>query len=295
MGTYGQDWASYQSATPDTSGLGFAFVKITEGLSYINPVWRTQRDHAKANGLVWGAYHYPHMANSPQAEADYFLRQVNWQSGDLVVLDWEGYDPSNVGVPKSTQAAYKTAWLKYVKAQLPNLRVGMYANTDYWRNVDQDGYYGDFLWIATAGRTAGDPGIQAPWLFHQYSESGGLDRDYCHLDAAALRAWALGNQTPEDDMPLSNDDKQAVSTAVWDDYSMDDPTKPGVQYTPIKSVLWFAAANAASSASTVAALDKKIDALAATVASLKTTGLSPDQITAIANAVADVQAKRLES
>ncbi|MER5559714.1 glycoside hydrolase family 25 protein [Streptomyces sp. NPDC002506] len=207
MGVYGQDWASYQSSAPSASGLSFVFVKVTEGLSYVNPKWVAQRDHAKANGLVWGAYHYPHMGNSVQAEADYFLSQVAWQPGDLIVLDWEGYDAANAGVSRARQAEYKDAWLRYVKGRMPHLRVGMYANTDYWRNVDQSGYFGDFLWIATGGRAAGDPGIQADWLFHQYSEAGGLDRDYCHLDAGALRAWALGTQPPqqqheqEDDMP----------------------------------------------------------------------------------------------
>ncbi|MEV5941286.1 glycoside hydrolase family 25 protein [Streptomyces sp. NPDC051994] len=210
MGIYGQDWASYQSAAPDTSGLAFAFVKITEGQQYVNPEWVSQRDHAKANGLVWGGYHYPHMGNSPQAEADYFLSQVAWQPGDLVVLDWEGYDPANANVSKATQAAYKDAWLKYVKSRLPHNPVGMYANTDYWRNVDTSGFYGDFLWIATAGQTAGNPGVSAPWLFHQYSDAG-VDRDYCHLSSTAeLRAWALSFQpspTPapapsqETDMP----------------------------------------------------------------------------------------------
>lgn len=206
MGIYGQDWASYQSATPDTTGLSFAFVKVTEGLSYINPRWAAQRDHAKANGLVWGAYHYPHMANSPQAEADYFLRQVAWQPGDLIVLDWEGYDAANANVSKATQAVYKEQWLRYVKGKLPHNRVGMYANIDYWRNIDTTGYTSDFLWIATAGRNAGDPGITAPWMFHQYSEAGGLDRNYCHLATAAdLRAWALGTQPQEDDMPAPVD------------------------------------------------------------------------------------------
>ncbi|MET9359740.1 glycoside hydrolase family 25 protein [Streptomyces sp. NPDC006632] len=205
MGIYGQDWASYQSSTPNTSGLSFAFVKVTEGLSYINPRWVAQRDHAKANGLVWGGYHYPNMGNSPRAEADYFIAQVDWRPGDVVILDWEGYDPANSGVPKATQRAYKDAWLRYVKGRLPHNPVGMYANLDYWRNVDQDGFYADFLWIATAGRAAGDPGIQAPWLFHQYGESGGLDRDYCPLAGTAeLRRWTLSFQpTPpeETDMP----------------------------------------------------------------------------------------------
>jgi hypothetical protein len=201
MGIWGQDWASYQSAAPATAGLSFAFVKVTEGLGYVNPRWVAQRDHAKAAGLVWGGYHYPHMANSVQAEADKFLSEVNWAPGDLVCLDWEGYDPANAGVPRSEQAAYKDAWLKYVKARLPHNPVGMYCNTDYWRNVDTTGFYGDFLWIATSGLPAGSPGIAAPWLFHQYGASG-VDRDYCHLaSTAALRSWALSFQpSPEVDM-----------------------------------------------------------------------------------------------
>lgn len=194
MGIYGQDWASYQSAAPDVSGLAFAFVKVTEGRSYINPLWVSQRDHAKAHGLVWGGYAYPHMANDPHGEADFFLAQVNWRPGDLVVLDWEGYDPANQNVPTSRQAAYKDEWLRYVKARLPHNPVGMYCNVDYWHNVDTSGHFGDFLWIATAGRAAGDPGIQAKWLFHQYSDSG-VDRDYCRLGSLGeLRDWALSFQ-----------------------------------------------------------------------------------------------------
>lgn len=198
MGSYGQDWASYQSSVPDTSGLAFAFVKVTEGSGpggYVNPKWQDQRDHAKANGLVWGAYHYPHMANDPQVEADYFLSKVSWQPGDLVVLDWEGYDTANRGVSAARQVAYKEAWLRHVKAALPHNPVGMYCNVDYWQRVDTTGYRGDFLWIATAGSPAGQPGIKAQWMFHQYSAAG-VDRDYCPLSAGELRAWAMSFAAP---------------------------------------------------------------------------------------------------
>jgi hypothetical protein len=205
MGIYGQDWSSYQDAAPDTSGLSFAFVKVTEGLSYVNPLWRSQRDHARANGLVVGYYHYPHMGNSPQAEADHFLSQVDWQPGDIIVLDWEGYDSANAGVSHSAQMAYKEAWLSYVKSKMPNFRVGMYCNVDYWNNVDTSGNAGDFLWIATAGRGAGDPGIRASWLFHQYSDSP-VDSDYCNLGSIdELRSWA-GAQLQGDELAFSEDD-----------------------------------------------------------------------------------------
>jgi hypothetical protein len=218
-GIYGQDWSSYQSANPATAGLSFVFIKVTEGTSYINPLWAQQRDHAKANGLIVGFYAYPHMGNSYQAEADYFLSQVNWQPGDIAILDWEGYDSANSGIPHSTQAAYKDNWLRYVKSKLPNNPVGMYCNTDYWRNVDTTNYCGDFLWIATAGLPAGQPGITHPWMFHQYSGAS-MDLDYCALSStAALKAWTLSfdkTTTPqEDDLPyteaqLTNIVQQAV-------------------------------------------------------------------------------------
>ncbi|MFE3577835.1 glycoside hydrolase family 25 protein [Streptomyces vinaceus] len=208
MGIYGQDWASYQGTEPSVAGIDFVFTKITEGLSYISPKWIRQRDHAKRNGLVWGAYHYPHMANDPKAEADYFLRQVEWQPGDIIVLDWEGYDNANKGVSKARQLAYKEAWLRYVKAKMPGHPVGMYANVDYWKNVDTTGYCGDFLWIATAGRKAGDPGIKSDWMFHQYGDNP-VDKDYCPLPSREdLRAWTL---LEEDDMPTV----QEIAEAVW--------------------------------------------------------------------------------
>jgi Glycosyl hydrolases family 25 len=229
MGIYGQDWASYQSTTPDTSGLSFAFVKITEGLTYINPKWVQQRDHAKANGLVWGGYAYPHMANSPQTEADFFLSQVAWKPGDIVVLDWEGYDAANSSVPKSQQRAYKDAWLRYVKSKLPYNPVGLYANTDYWLNVDTSSYYGDFLWIADYQNPAGQPGIRASWLFHQYASSP-VDKDYCPLaSTAALRSWALSFQptpTPPPTPRYTEDDMLAYLPPIAANSTVDVPVEP---------------------------------------------------------------------
>ena len=244
MGIKGQDWASYQDNQPDTSGLAFAFVKVTEGLSYLNPRWVAQRDHAKANGLVWGGYHYPHMANDPHAEADAFLAQVAWQAGDLIVLDWEGYDSANSGVSKGAQLAYKESWLRYVKAKMPHNPVGMYCNTDYWRNVDTTSYYGDFLWIATAGRAAGDPGIQAPWLFHQYTDQP-VDTDYCHLGSVGeLRSWALSftqQPTPAPTpAPPAEEDPMAAFTEADIRRFVHEETLNAVTSVPGRDMIAFA-------------------------------------------------------
>jgi hypothetical protein len=307
MGIYGQDWASYQPAQPSTDGLSFAIVKVTEGLGYINPRWVSQRDHAKANGLVVGLYHYPHMGNSVQAEADRFLAQVAWQPGDLIVLDWEGYDSANTSVSKATQLAYKDQWLRYVKGRMPHNPVGVYMNTDYWNHVDVGGYVADFLWIATAGRAAGDPGISASWLFHQYGGDGDTDLDYCHLGSVdELRAWALGfaeqqpTPTPVEDIVTPEDIKAvaaASADAVWGhqvpvprvqpDGSVAYPFSQGAVWPLIWGNVWNAQLHTHIAAQQ-AALTALITELGAAHAGVDTATVVAAVEAAIANAVVKV-------
>jgi hypothetical protein len=210
MGIYGQDWAGYQSPAPSVTGLSFVFLKATEGLTYVNPRYAAQLAYARLHKLTVGHYHYPHMANSPAAEADRFLAVADIASGELPCLDWEGYDTANKKVPVATQVAYKNAFLARVRGKLPTHQVGTYANKAYL-DFDPSGPYGDFFWIATAGLPAGKPGISRPWLFHQYGASG-VDKDYCPLSAAAL--WEFAH-AKEKDMPLTQADIDKVVAAVW--------------------------------------------------------------------------------
>jgi GH25 family lysozyme M1 (1,4-beta-N-acetylmuramidase) len=218
MGIWGQDWASYQGSVPSASGLAFVFLKVTEGTGYVSPVWQSQRTDAKNAGAVVGYYHYPHMHNNAQAEADYFLSVVNPAVGEMIVLDWEGYDSANSGVPKAEQNAYKDSYLKYMKSKHPHSPVGMYCNTDYWNNVDTSNFFQDFLWIATAGQPAGQPGISAHWTFHQYGASG-VDRDYGNFNTEAdLKAWVNSFSTPvtpPEDI-VTPQDKEDIAKLVWE-------------------------------------------------------------------------------
>ena len=189
MGVYGQDWSSYQNSTPSARGLDFVFLKVTEGLTYVNPYWKSQMSSANSSGAVVGFYHYPHMHNNPDAEVNYFLSKVSPQIDQMVVLDWEGYDVNNRNLSPSEQLAYKEEYLRFLKSKLPNNPVGLYCNTDYWLRIDKKSHAGDFLWIATANKPAGQPGISDPWKFHQYGASG-VDRDYGNFDSRdALKEW----------------------------------------------------------------------------------------------------------
>lgn len=218
MGIYGQDWSSYQGTNPDTTGLSFVFTKITEGLGYVNPRWKAQMDWARSKGLVVGGYHYPHMHNNAVSEVQYMLSQWTPEIGDIVVLDWEGYDASNAGIGVAESISYKNAFLAQLKAKLPDNPVGTYCNTDY---LARDHNMGDFLWIATANRAAGDPGINLPWVFHQYSANS-VDKDYANFNSLAdLKNWALSFNQGDIVTPA---DIAAIAAAVWNHTELDATT-----------------------------------------------------------------------
>ncbi|WP_367621011.1 GH25 family lysozyme [Streptomyces olivoreticuli] len=194
----GIDVSSYQSSDYDTDGLAFVFIKVTEGLSYVNPTWVAQRQTARDAGLVVGFYHYPHIDNDPVEEADYFLDQINLMPGDIIVLDWEWYGQD---VSDESARAYRAAWLTHVKTKAPGHKIGIYSDRNNWRTVDTDSTVGDFLWIADYVR-AGAPRIAYDWTFHQYTDEP-LDKnvaDFPSLDA--LRQWAgTGTSSPCEPFP----------------------------------------------------------------------------------------------
>lgn len=182
MAVLGVDVSSYQSAAFNTKGLAFAFVKATESTGYVNPRYRAQVAHARAAGLVVGHYHFG--KNGGAAEADYFLSKVDLHAGDILAFDWE---------TSSVSQAERDAFVARVKAKAPGHKVVLYCNVDYWKNRDSDnGGPADGLWIADPNHPAGKPGIKHAWVFHQYSWSGGIDRNVANFkDATALRQWCM--------------------------------------------------------------------------------------------------------
>jgi hypothetical protein len=185
---YGNDISSYQSTTPTLhSGCAFCFVKVTEGTSYVNPKWVAQRTYVKNKGIVFGAYLFLD-AGDYKAQVNHFLNQIKIVKGDLVAIDWEN---------SAVSGATKDAALKYLKSKLPHNRVGLYCNSNFWFTKDTTSYSCDFLWIAVYGRSAGNPGIKASWLIHQYTDKP-IDTNYCPKfnTVAQMKTWANMDAAP---------------------------------------------------------------------------------------------------
>jgi GH25 family lysozyme M1 (1,4-beta-N-acetylmuramidase) len=179
----GIDVSAYQSSSFSTDGLSFAFIKATEGRSYVNPRLSAQTKHARDAGLVVGFYHFLWPGNLT-AQAEYFVEHAPEKGSDLLAVDWE-----TTGDGTHASNAEKDSFIRKVKALRPNHRVLLYCNRNFWLNIDTTSYAGDGLWIADYV-TAGEPRIKADWRFHQYT-SDPYDKDVADFSSkSALKKWA---------------------------------------------------------------------------------------------------------
>src|SRR5262249_34286320 len=75
--TKGIDVSHYQGtidwAAVNDGGIGFAFMKATEGLTFVDSTFAANWSGAKAHGVVRGAYHFFRPQDDGIQQADFFL------------------------------------------------------------------------------------------------------------------------------------------------------------------------------------------------------------------------------
>lgn len=195
----------YQGDAYDTTGLGFVFVKATEGAGYTNPHQSAQLNQGTKHGLVPGVYHFMSPGVPVKAQAQHFKDHAIVHAGTIIAVDWESHNgtwPTN---------AEKDALIKLLKGMYPKNKVGLYTNGDGWKHHDKDSYCGDFLWIASPG-TAGSPAIKHDWLFHQYGIVHNVDQNVCKFATLhELKSWA-GYQVSD---PKATDVTAQSGHSVW--------------------------------------------------------------------------------
>ena len=84
------DWEAVGRCRESEFPICFAFVKATEGGDYSDHCFRNNFEQARKHGLIRGAYHYYLPQTDSLKQADFFIRNVQLESGDLPpVLDVE--------------------------------------------------------------------------------------------------------------------------------------------------------------------------------------------------------------
>lgn len=201
---WGVDVSSYQHpggaginwAAARNQGAKFAFVKVSEGGSYVNPWGLTDIRAARAAGLYAGAYHFgrPRLPLSTAAsDARRFAAQIGSvkQAGYLPpVLDLE--------VTGGLSAANITAWARSFLSTLRAAtgRVPMvYSGGWFWRGYmgNPGGFAGYPLWAAQYSPKSIGPDLFGSWSyssFWQYTDAGLVSGIRGRVDAS----WFHGTQ-----------------------------------------------------------------------------------------------------
>jgi len=158
------------------SGIGFCFIKATEGMRTVDPRFHTNRQSAKNAGLLCGAYHFFHPISPAAAQADLFLRTVGQlEPGELPpALDLEAPD-TWAGIAPRERANLALAWLETVEHRLGVTPIVYLSPAFAIEVLDSAAALARFpIWFAHH-TDAEAPQIAAPWhswTFWQYSASG---------------------------------------------------------------------------------------------------------------------------
>ena len=138
------------------SGHVYAFHKATEGATFVDDMYATNRNAAGAEDIPFGAYHFarPDGGGIAAAQADaanevqHFLAIADPQPGDLIpVLDLE----ATGGLPPRRLIAWTQAWLDGVESAL-GVKPLIYTSPSFWSTNLNDtttfALQGFPLWIA---------------------------------------------------------------------------------------------------------------------------------------------------
>ena len=185
------------------SGVRFAIAKVSEGRTYVDPTYLTNKASAELNGIVFGGYHFARPDDTPNdaiVEADHFVDHAQLEAGDLIpVLDLER--TGNLSQAQVTE--WILAWLGRVTERL-GVRPMVYTSPHGW-----DVRTGDTTAIADAGYTTlwvahwdtAAPTVPAAdwsgngWTFWQYDNCGAIPGiDGC-VDVDAFAGTAFDEVT----------------------------------------------------------------------------------------------------
>jgi len=186
-------------ATIKSKGVKFAYIKATEGTTFIDPDFNHNYIGATNNKIIRGGYHFAHPNTSTgAAQAKYFLAHGGGWSADGLTLPgaidlegdcWHRSASQIVSWIKDFSNTYHSATTRYPV---------IYTTTSWWKEcTGNSAAFGSDnpLWIAHWASTIGP--LPAGWsytTFWQYADSGPFpgDQDLFNGDAAGLSRMALG-------------------------------------------------------------------------------------------------------
>lgn len=201
--TRGVDLSSYQGEvameTLASQNVEFAYIKATEGDTYVDSRFAENWAAAAEAGLLAGAYHYFSYTTSGSAQATHYIETVGSLDGRLIpVVDMELTKEEKANPPD--KAAVVTALRAYVAVieEEYGVRPMIYATRDYYKQYLADDFADYPRWVRSVlwpvyFEAGGD------WVLWQYDDHGEIEGyvgDQKYIDLNVVNSeWGLESIT----------------------------------------------------------------------------------------------------
>ena len=162
------DWNMLEKTRQGRFPVEFIFMKATEGGDFADDKFVANFDSAKAHGFIRGAYHFYNPKTDPNKQADFFIRSVKLEPGDLPpVLDIEKKSKD----VKKLQGDLKI-WLRKIENHY-GVKPIIYASYKFKTSYLNDSIFDTYpYWIAHY--YVDSVKYQGEWKFWQHTDVGTL-------------------------------------------------------------------------------------------------------------------------
>jgi lysozyme len=160
--------AAVNWTTLHDNGVRFVFVKATDGKDYLDPAFADNFRAAREAGLLRGAYHFYETDDDGVAQAQWFIRNVDLQPGDLPpVVDIERINgPVDGNLDTQFEAFLSTLEAHYGQPPI------IYTGPNFWDHTMREHFPNHPLWVAQYDVSAPTlPDGWSAWAFWQYTET----------------------------------------------------------------------------------------------------------------------------
>lgn len=193
--TYGVDVSSFQGNViwPDVAhaDIAFAYIKATQGTTYVNPYFQSDWEGAQTAGLSTGAYQFFSLCSSGAAQAQTFLATVGHDQLSLPpAVDLELRGNCAARPPASTVSAQLAAFVTAVQAATGRKAI-FYVGLDFAAHYKLGILRRHPLWLRRTNRPSSRSVVvwQPRTLFEVPGIVGGSDLDVARLSTLqALRS-----------------------------------------------------------------------------------------------------------
>lgn len=180
------NWKLVKQMKVENIKLGFSFIKATEGIGFVDDMFRRNWKKCKEAGVVRGAYHYFIPYKSGKAQAENFIETVDLLPGDFPpVLDVETVTGSNAIELKQNVKE----WLQTIETNY-KVKPIIYTGVDFYARYLGNDFDTYPLWAAHYQQKK-QPRISRAWNIWQHNEGGRVNGINTAVDFNAFNGDSL--------------------------------------------------------------------------------------------------------